>query len=433
MNSSSHQSFTKSQEWLNRAQKVIPSVTQTLSKGPTQYVQGVSPVFIERGEGSHVWDVDGNEFIDYPGALGPNILGYAHRSTTKAVTDQLARGINHSLMHPLEVELAELLVEVVPCAEKVRFGKNGSDATTAAVRASRAYTGRDKVAICGYHGPQDWFIPISGRDKGVPKFNHDLALAFEYNNLNSLKKLFDENPGQIAAVILEPVTFVLPDPGFLQGVVDMARANGAVAIFDEVKTGFRISLGGAQEYFGVTPDLAAVGKALGNGMPISAVVGNQEIMNEFEEVFFSTTFGGETLSLAASIATINEIRENDVMEHLRTQGKKLQDSYNSSAAEHQLQNATSCEGLPGKSAIQFADFENQQGMIMKSLVQQSLTKQGILFNGEHMLSASHSDNDIDRTIQAYGNALATLANAVENDSVLDQLEGPPLEVIIRPR
>lgn len=433
MNLSNSQSFEKSQEWVKRAQKVIPSVTQTLSKGPTQYVQGVSPIYIARGEGSHVWDVDGNEFIDYPGALGPNILGYGHPSTTKAVTDQLAHGINHSLMHPLEVELAELLVEVVPCAEMVRFGKNGSDATTAAVRASRAYTGRDKVAICGYHGPQDWFIPISGRDKGVPKFNHELALSFIYNDLKSLEKLFNENPGEIAAVIMEPVAFVLPESGFLQGVVDLAHKQGAVAIFDEVKTGFRISLGGAQEYFGVKPDLAAVGKAMANGMPISAVVGSSEIMNEFEEVFFSTTFGGETLSLAASIATINHIRDNDVMEHLRIQGEKLQNSYNSITNELGLGEATSCEGLPGKSAIQFQDFENQPGMLMKSLLQQSLTKRGILFNGEHMLSASHTDDDIEHTISAYRDGLQSLAAAVSTDSVLDQLEGPPLEVIIRPR
>ena len=422
-----------SNSYLDRAKQVIPAVTQTLSKGPTQFVQGVSPIYLQRGLGSHVWDVDGNEYIDYPGALGPNILGYAYPGTIQAIVSQLADGINFSLMHPLEVEVAELLVEVIPCAEMVRFGKNGSDVTTAAVRVSRAYTGRSKVAVCGYHGSQDWFLATVSRNKGVPRFNDDLALPWRYNDIGSLENLFESRPNEIAAVIMEPVTFVEPQPGFLESVQKITHDSGAVLIFDEVKTGFRIALGGAQEHYGIVPDLACFGKAMANGMPVSALVGRADIMRELEEVFFSITFGGETLSLAAMKATIEDIRAFDVIAHLWRQGAKLKRAYNEMAAKLGLTEATSCEGLDAKSAVQFYDYGGYSGMELKSLFQQEVIQRGILFNGEHMLCLSHSDEDIERTTHAYREALAILKVAVESNRLLEHLKGPPLESIIRNR
>ncbi len=263
-----------------------------------------------------MWDVDGSEYIDYSMALGPVILGHAFSEVNEVIAGRLKDGIIYTLPHPLEIELAELLVEVIPCAEMVRFGKNGSDATSGAVRAARAYTGRDKIACYGYHGWQNWYIGTTTRSKGVPKSVQRITIAFEYNNLESLKKIFDENKDKIAAVIMEPVGIIEPKGRFLEEVKELTHKNGALLIFDEIITGFRLSLGGAQEYVDVIPDLACFGKAMANGMPISVVVGKKEIMEIFDEIFFSFTFGGEVLSITAAITTIRELSPKDVIAHL---------------------------------------------------------------------------------------------------------------------
>ena len=275
-----------------KAKRLIPSCTQTFSKGPTQFVQGAAPVFIARGQGSHVWDVDGNEYIDYPMALGPVILGHNYPAVTKAVSKQLQEGTIFSLPHPLEIEVAEILVEIIPSAEMVRFGKNGSDATSGAVRLARAYTGRDLIACCGYHGWHDWYIGATSRNRGVPEAVRRLTIPFEYNNIEDLRRIFEDHPGNVAAVIMEPVGITEPKNEFLPQVRELTQREGALLIFDEVVTGFRIALGGAQEYFGVAPDLTCLGKAMANGYPLSAVVGRREIMELFDEIFFSFTFGG---------------------------------------------------------------------------------------------------------------------------------------------
>src|SRR5713101_7193954 len=275
-------SLKQSQAWMERAAKVIPSCTQTFSKGWTQFVQGVAPVFLARGQGSHVWDVDGNEYIDFPMALGPVILGHNDPDVTAAVQKQIADGVTFSLPHPLEVEVAELLVQMIPCAEMVRFGKNGSDATSGAVRVARAFTGRQMIACCGYHGWQDWYIGTTTRSLGVPTSVRELTKTFVYNDLASLQKIFDEHPREMACVILEPVGIVEPADDFLQKVARLTRDHGVVLVFDEVITGFRLAMGGAQEYFGVVPDMACCGKAMANGYPLSAVVGRREIMRLFD-------------------------------------------------------------------------------------------------------------------------------------------------------
>jgi len=270
--------FTRSLEMFEKTKRVIPSCTQTFSKGWTQYPFGVSPIFLKKAEGCFVWDVDGNKFIDWPMALGPVILGHNYPPVNEAVKKQMDKGIAFSLPHCKEAELAEKLCDIIPCAEMVRFGKNGSDATSGAVRAARAYTGRDIVACCGYHGWQDWYIGTTTRNLGVPQVVREQTVTFEYNNIVSLERLFDLYPGKIACVILEPVGLVPPEDNFLEKVNEIAHKNGALVIYDECWTGFRWALGGAQEYFGVTPDLACFGKALGNGFPISAVVGVRDVM-----------------------------------------------------------------------------------------------------------------------------------------------------------
>jgi len=424
-------SLAKSREYFARARRVIPSCTQTFSKGPTQFVQGVAPIFLQRGRGSHVWDVDGNEYIDYPMALGPIILGYDDPDVLAAVRAQLADGVTFSLAHPLEVEVAETLAKIVPCAEMVRFGKNGSDVTSGAVRAARAYTGRDVIACSGYHGWQDWYIGTTTRRRGVPEAVCELTRTFTYNDLGSLERLFAEYPSKIAAVILEPVGVVEPEGEFLQRVAAVTHANGAVLIFDEIVTGFRLALGGAQERFGVTPDLACLGKAMANGFPLSAVVGRREIMEVFDEIFFSCTFGGEAVSLAAARATIAKLREKDVIEHLWRQGARLRDGYNALAREAGLAGHTRCIGYPPRTVLTFTDGAGAESLAMKSLFQQEMIKRGILIAGGFNLCYAHSDGDIRRTLDASRDALAILARALAEGRVEASLEGPVIQPVFR--
>src|SRR2546426_4552885 len=287
--------YYHSEELLERALKTIPLGSQTFSKSKSSYPQGVSPYFIARGIGSHVWDVDGNEYIDFINGLAAVTLGYNDPDVTKAVREQLEVGVIFSLPHPIEMQVAEKIVEMVPCAEMVRFGKNGSDATAGAVRLARAFTSRDHVAVCGYHGWQDWYIGSTSRNRGVPQSVRDLTHSFLYNDLDSLRSIFKQWQDRLAAVIMEPMNLVEPENGFLENLKELTHAHGALLIFDETITGFRFAKGGAQEYFGVTPDLATFGKGMANGYPLAAVAGRAEFMHLMEEVFFSFTFGGETL------------------------------------------------------------------------------------------------------------------------------------------
>ena len=414
-----------------KIEKLIPGCSQTFSKGPTQFVQGVSPVFLEKGKGSHVWDVDGNEYIDYAMALGPIILGHNYPSVTDAVKKILKKGTTFTLPHRLEGELAEILCEIIPCAEMVRFGKNGSDATSAAVRVARAFTGRDKIACCGYHGWQDWYIATTTRNKGIPEEIKKLTLTFEYNKIETLEKIFEENRNQIACVIMEPVGVIEPKNNFLQKVKELTHKNGALLIFDEIVTGFRFSLGGAQEYFNVIPDLACFGKAMGNGFPISAIVGRKEVMKLFEEVFYSFTFGGEIVSIAASIATIEELKEKNVIQYIWEQGRKIRDGYNVLAKELGLEKYTQCIGYPPRTAIVFKDDDNEEDLLLKSLFQQECIKRGILFTGAHNICFSHTNKDIDYTLKVYRTVLEIIKEAKSKNIVKKLLKGKPVEPVFR--
>jgi len=297
----------------------IPLGSQTFSKSVTQYPKGVSPLFITRGKGSRVWDVDDNEYVDFVNALAAVSLGYANPEVTDSVKKQLDDGVCYSLPHPLELQVAEMLVEMIPCAEMVRFGKNGTDATSAAIRLARAYTGRDHVLVCGYHGWQDWYIGSTSRHLGVPDAVRELTHTFVYNNIENLVEQFDSLRNKVAAVIMEPMNLAWPEEGYLEQVKKVCDDNGALFILDETITGCRFAKGGAQELFSVTPDLACFGKGLANGFPLSAVVGRQDVMEAMEEIFFSGTFGGETASLAAAKVVLTKVRDGDVVERLYTQ------------------------------------------------------------------------------------------------------------------
>ena len=425
-------SLRRSEEYWARAKGLIPAGTQTLSKGPTQFVEGVAPKYLQRAQGSHVWDVDGNEYIDLPMALGAIILGHNYPAVSEAILQQMQSGTSFSLMHPIEVEVSETVRSLVPCAQMVRFGKNGSDATTGAVRVARAYTGREKVAHCGYHGWHDWYIGCTSRNKGVPHWAIEQQFAFTYNRIDSLKEIFAANPGEVAAVIMEPFGVTLPEDGFLEKVKALAHENGTVLIYDEVATGFRFHLGGIHQYLGVDPDLACFGKAIANGMPISVLAGRAEIMQVLaEEVFYSFTFGGECLSLAAAQATINEMREKNVIAHLWEMGRRLQNSFNRLASDYGLQKHVQCLGLPPRTFVSFSDVGTVPALIVKSLFQQEAIKRGVLFTGAHCLSYSHTPEDIDFVLAAYQKAFEVLSKAIRQGNIEEKIEGRPVQPVFR--
>jgi glutamate-1-semialdehyde 2,1-aminomutase len=414
-----------------RAQALIPAATQTLAKGVGQHVRGVAPTFLRRGQGTRVWDVDGNEFLDFSMAIGPLSLGYRHPAVDAAIRDQLDDGITFSLPHPLEVEVAERLHELVPGAEMIRFSKTGCDVTSAAVRLARAYTGRRKVVCCGYHGWHDWYIGITDRDRGVPAETAALTSTFAYNDLASLRDALDDDT---ACVILEPMTFEEPREGFLSEVARLTRGCGALLVFDEMWTGFRVAVGGAQERFGVVADLACFSKALANGMPLSALTGRRDVMRLLDrDVFFFTTFGGEALSLAAARATLRVMCAEDVPGALERLGNSLKRGYQELTASLGL-DFTRCLGLGCRTMATFearGQAEGQNPLEMKSLVQQELLRRGILWSGFHNLSFAHTEADIETLLAAYGEALVVLRQAVARRRVREALLGEPVEPVFR--
>ncbi|RZK32191.1 MAG: aminotransferase class III-fold pyridoxal phosphate-dependent enzyme [Hymenobacter sp.] len=420
--------FPKSDDLYARAQKIMHPVTQTLAKGPGQYTKGASPKYVKRGQGAHVWDVDGNEYIDYQMAIGPLSLGYAYPKVDEAIKAQLADGITFSMMHELEVELAELVNEVIPNAESIRISKTGADVTSAAVRVARAFTGREQVLCCGYHGWHDWYIGTTSRSAGIPQATKDLTTAFEYNNLEGFKALLTP---EVACVILEPFIYDEPKDNFLHEVARLCKENGTLLIFDEMWTGFRIAVGGAQEYFGIKADLATFSKACANGMPIALLTGREDVMRLFEQdVFFFTTFGGEALSMAAAVATIQELRDKNVPAALAAQGKKLKDGYNQLAADLGLSSYTKCYGYDCRTLVTF-DPSGGNPLEIKAYVQQELFKRGIMWSASHNMSFSHTDEDIAKTLAAYGEVLTLLKEAIEKQDVASRLEGEPVEAVFR--
>ena len=391
--------FNKSMSLLEKTSELIPVSSQVFSKSPRYFPIGASPLFIERGKGSHVWDVDDNEFIDYMCALGPITLGYHYPATDRAIKEQLSKGITFSQPSPLEYELARAVHDVIPCADMVRFLKTGSEACQAAVRVARAFTGRDHVAFRGYHGWHEWYAVQSDRPKGIPKTYSQYIHQFTYNDIDSLEEIFTHYPSDIACVIMEPMIYEAPVTGFLEEVQGLCEKYGALLIFDETVTGFRWSLGGAQEYFGVTPDLATFGKGMGNGMPIGAVCGRSDVMKEFEEVFVSSTFGGECLSLAASISTIIEMENNDTIGVCWKKGAKLLKGLEKLGIGY--------VGYPCRPILK-PPIDNT--IEANSLLMQEMIKRGVLVNNIFMMNICYSltNADIDKTIIAFADSLEAI-------------------------
>lgn len=424
--------ITRSNQLWERALELIPMGTQTYSKHPNQFVEGMTPKFIARGQGCHVWDVDGNRFIDYMMGCQPVILGYCDPDVDAAIVEQLKNGIVFSLAHPLEIEVAERIVDMIPCAEGVRFGKNGADVTSAAVRAARAFTGREHVAYCGYHGWHDWYIANTDRNMGIPRFNQTLAHAFSYNDIASLEQVFESHPEQIACVIMEPLQVAEPKDDFLGRVRDLAHANGALLIFDEIITGFRFHEAGAQGLTGVIPDLACFAKAMSNGMPLSAVTGKKPYISILEKSFFSFTYGGETLSLAAARACIDKIRREKVIDHLWKVGGRLQDGFNDLARQIGVEDFLGCVGYPCRTIVSFKGAGRFEPLELKTLFQQETIRRGVLCAGFHSMSFSHTEAIVDETLNVYADAMRVLRGVLDRGGrIADALEGPVIQPVFR--
>ena len=425
--------FDKSSAQLSRAELSIPLGSQTFSKSKTQYPVGISPLYATKSKGSYIWDVDGNRFIDLVNSLAAVTFGYGDKGVEKSIIKQLKLGISLSLPARLESEVAELITELIPCAEMVRFSKNGSDATSAAIRLARAFTGRDHVLVCGYHGWQDWFIGSTSRNKGVPEAVSDLTHTFNYNDLDSLKTTLDILHNKVAAVIIEPMNNTYPNAGFLQGVKDLTHSAGAILVFDEVITGFRFSKGGAQELFGVTPDLATFGKGIANGFPLSAVVGRKDVMLEMEKVFISATFVGELLSLAAAKNVLERHIKFDICGELSANGQSLFELTNSAIQESGLRDLVSLSGHPTWKFINWKATSNYTIEDLKTYFMQEIFQEGVLVLGTHNISLAHTDKIVKKIADSYFKVFKKIKTAIDTESLRQQLRVSPITPLFRVR
>jgi glutamate-1-semialdehyde 2,1-aminomutase/spore coat polysaccharide biosynthesis protein SpsF len=420
--------ITKSTELLNVALEIIPKGTQTASKCYNQFVRGVHPNFVNKSKGAYIWDVDGNKYIDHVMALGPIILGYNYKRTNEAIKKQLKNGIIFSLPHELEVQLAKLICEVVPCAEMVRFGKNGSDITSIAVRMARHLKGKDYILSPEghYHGWADIFAAVSARDHGLPKSMKEYVERFPYNNLEVLEEKLKTE--KFACVIMEPALLEAPQEGFLQGVRGLCDKYNALLIFDEMVTGFRWSLGGAQEYYGVVPDLATFGKACANGMPISILAGKKDVMMALDQVFFSGTYLGETLSIAAAVETINELKERkgEIYGHIWNTGNLIQKTFNDECDRLKLNGK-----MIGLGPVFNVKFFNEDAQGTKDLFHQEMVKNGIFWGNAIYITWAHQEKEIKNVLKAIKKSLKVVAKAVSNNNIDVVLEGERSNVIFQ--
>lgn len=431
--------FEQSRALQERAHRLIPGGAHTYAKGDDQYPVN-APGFIARGSGCRVWDVDGNEFIEYGMGLRAVTLGHGHRRVIDAAYHAMLQGMNFTRPSPIEVEAAEEFLRLIPAAEMVKFAKNGSDAMTAAVKLARACTGRDLIAICGdqpFFSVDDWFIGATNIPAGVPEAIRSLTVKFRFNDLDSLVALFNAYPDRIAAVVLEAETAVAPKLGFLHEVESLTHANGALLVLDEMITGFRWALGGAQSVYGIEPDLSAFGKALGNGFAIAALAGKREFMergglqHDHERVFLlSTTHGAETGSLAAALETMRIYQQEPVIDTLHRQGERLRAGLAQAATAAGVQSHFQVLGRACNLVYATRDQDGNPSQSFRALFLQEIIRRGVIAPSL-VVSYAHTDDDIDQTIDAIAAALQVYRRALD-DGAEQYLIGRPVKPVYRP-
>ena len=418
-----------------RAMELIPGGTQLISRRPTRVACGVSPVYAARAAGARFWDVDGWEYIDWISGIGAILLGYADPVVDEAVREQIAAGTGYSVNHELEIELAEELCRTIPCAQMVRYAKCGGEACAIAVRIARGVTGRDKVLFCGYHGWHDWYLAANLAEEvslnahlfpgiepiGVPRALTGTAVPFAYGDLAALGELLDRHRGQTAAVIMEPLRSELPPDGYLDGVARLAREHGAVFILDEVSAGLRFSTGGAQQYLGVTPDMAVFAKSLSNGYPMAAVVGTRDVMEPAARMFISSTYWSDTIGLRAALTTLGEVRRRDVPGQLWRFGRRLKDQLNAVAREVGLD--VCCQGIDAHPQLQFAISDPQLKSQVATLYIQEMAKRGCHGYASFYLNAAQGQAELAQTTEAARETFTIIRDALASGTVARRLEG----------
>ena len=421
-----------------RAQAIIPGGAHTYAKGDDQFPEG-APAFIARGSGCRVWDTDGNEYIEYGMGLRAVTLGHAFGPVVDAVSRQLPLGTNFGRPAPIELECAERLLELVPGAEMAKFCKDGSLANDAALRIARGHTGRDMVAVCGDHpffSTNDWFIGVTDMPGGIPQWTRERTVKFRYNDIESLKQVFERHPGRIACVMMEPARIEEPSPGYLQDAIDITHRHGALFVLDEMITGFRWHLRGAQGEYGVTADMSTFGKAFANGFSVSALVGKREFMrlggfdHERERVFvLSTTHGAETHALAAAIATMRVYRDHPVIATLYARGARLREGFMRAVANNGLTGHVDLASRDCNLLFATRDADKKPSQAFRTLFLQEMIKRGVIAPS-FVVSYSHTETDIDHTVEMANEALAVYRKALE-DGVGRYLAGRPVKPVFR--
>lgn len=432
--------FRRSDELRPRFHALIPGGAHTYAKGDDQYPEGMAP-YLVRGEGAHVWDVDGNEFIEYGSGMRSVGLGHAYPSVVEAVRRRLGDGSNFVRPDPIELEAAELFLSLVPGGDMVKFAKDGSDVTSGALKLARAHTGRDLVAVCANHpffSVDDWFIGASGMPGGVPQRTREATLKFPYNDLAALQALLEAHPGQVAAIVLEGEKETPPAEGWFAGVRRLCDEHGVVFVLDEMITGFRWHNGGAQAFHGIRPDLSAFGKALANGFSVSALTGRRELMelggadHDRERVFLlSTTHGAEAHGLAAAIATMQVYRDEPVVETLWARGERLAKGLREITHAHGVADFVPIMGRPCALVFGSRDADGNPSQPFRTLLMQELIDRGVLATSL-VIGYSHSNEDVDRTIEAFDGALAVYRRALDG-GIAGFLRGRSVQPAIRPR
>jgi glutamate-1-semialdehyde 2,1-aminomutase len=426
-----------------RAEELIPGATQLVSRRPTRYAYGTSPVYAERAKGARFWDVDGNEYIDWVSGIGAIILGYADPVVTEAVREQIGKGTIYSINHELELELAEELVRIIPCAEMVRYAKGGGEACAIAVRIARGTTGRDTILFSGYHGWHDWYLAANlGADAnlndhlfpgiaptGVPASLEGTSAPFPYGDLDALGEALDARKGTVAAVMLEPMRSQMPPEGYLDGVVKLAHEHGALVIFDEVSTGFRPSPGGVQPLLGTTPDMAVFAKSISNGFPMGAVVGTREVMEPASTMFISSTYWSDTIGLRAALTTLREVRSRDIPRQLDRFGAKLQDELRSAANDSGC--PVSPSGINWHPHLEFDLGNPEENATAATLYVQEMAKRGCHGYPSFYLNGAQGDAELDQTVNAAGETFAIIAGGHQESRLEQLLECEPRKEYFR--
>lgn len=424
------QNFEKSEILLARELKVSPLAAQTYSKSYRYFSRGFAPSYMDHGEGCYIYDVDGNEFVDFMCALGPVTVGYNEPAVNEAVIKQVNKFASGSLQSELEVELAEKICEIIPCAEMVRFVKNGGDATTAGIRLARAYTGKDIVLMSGYHGMHDWSIGISENHRGIPEAIRKLTVSFLYNDLEDLEEKLQKN--EVAAVILEPIQGDGPKIGYLEGVKELAHKYGAILIFDEVVSGFHYALAGAQELYGVSPDLVAFGKGMANGYPISAIAGRKDLLKQIEEgVFVSTTFGGDSIAMAAALATIKILEQPGFYDHIVKIGTILRDGIQQRIDKYDLRDVLAVSGMPAHCGVSFEGYGSLDYLDIQSIYSQTILQNGIFQFAIYFLNLHHTEKEAKIYLDATDKAFSQIRKAIDQNSLEGILEGGKVNPVFK--